>query len=293
MTRDSEGPQSEPTASTSTTHGARDHARSMGSTVVESMPTLPASVADPPEGVDAADLVWAETIAPGGCASKVLARGTRVLIEDLHGDGCIALLVHNAEQSAERLNIADTVKVQWQAYPGEGTLLLSGLGRVMMSIVSDSSGRHDAFCGTSNLSTNTRRYGDGEVDGPFPNGRDRFCVELAKHGLDRRDVAPNLTLFKGVHIAPDGTIEVHADPTEQPTSVELRAEMNVILTLVNVPHVLDPREDYTVTPVRVTAWRAEPTGPDDPIRLATPEGERAYLNTEALYAAAPFLAEGS
>ena len=259
----------------------------MGSTVVESMPTLPATSATPPQGVDAADLVWAETIAPGGATSKLLARGTRLRIEDLYGDGCVGLLVHNAEQTAERLNIADTVKVQWQAYPGEGSLLLSALGRVMRSIVSDTSERHDAFCGTSNLATNTRRYGDGEVDGPFPNGRDRFCVELTKQGLDRRDIAPNLTLFKGVHIAPDGSIEVLAGPTERPSAVELRAEMHVLVTMVNVPHVLDPRQDHTVTPVRVTAWSGEHAAQDDPIRLATPEAERAYLNTEALYAAAP------
>ena len=35
-----------------------------------------------------------------------------------------------------------------------------------------------------------------------------------------------------------------------------------------------------VTPLEVTAWRGEPAAAGDPIRSATPEGERAYLNTE-------------
>ena len=33
--------------------------------------------------------------------------------------------------------MADTCKVQWQAYPGRGTLLLSGHGRVLATVVED------------------------------------------------------------------------------------------------------------------------------------------------------------
>ena len=40
----------------------------------------------------------------------------------------------------------------------------------------------------------------------------------------------------------------------------------------------------TVTPVRATAWRGAPAAPDDPIRNATPEGLRAFLNVEDYYA---------
>ena len=43
------------------------------------------------------------------------------------------------------------------------------------------------------------------------------------------------------------------------------------------PHVLDPRPAYTVSPLRVTAWRGPVTPQDDPIRNATPEGQRAFL----------------
>jgi hypothetical protein len=39
-----------------------------------------------------------------------------------------------------------------------------------------------------------------------------------------------------------------------------------------------------VTPLRATAWRGEPAAENDPIRTATPEGLRAFLNTEDLYA---------
>ncbi len=60
----------------------------------------------------------------------------------------------------------------------------------------------------------------------------------------------------------------------------LRAEMDVIVVIANCPHVLDPRTDYSVTPLRATAWHGPVTPEDDSIRTATPEGLRAFLNVE-------------
>ena len=45
---------------------ARDHARAMAGTVVESMPILPPVADDLPEGVPPEDMLWEETIAEGG-----------------------------------------------------------------------------------------------------------------------------------------------------------------------------------------------------------------------------------
>jgi uncharacterized protein YcgI (DUF1989 family) len=56
--------------------------------------------------------------------------------------------------------------------------------------------------------------------------------------------------------------------------------MDVVVVVSNCPHVLDPRPDYAVTPLRATAWRGTVTPQDDPIRNATPEGLRAFLNVE-------------
>ncbi|MEO0031201.1 MAG: hypothetical protein RIS94_959 [Pseudomonadota bacterium] len=264
-------------------NAARDHARSMAGTVVEAMPILPPVVADLPDGVPAGDCVWEETIAPGGYATRRLSRGSRLRLTDLKGDACASLLLFNAEIPAERLNVADTVKVQWNAYLGAGKLLLSDMGRVMASILEDTAGTHDCFAGTSNAATNAAKYGEGRNSGACPNGRDRFLLGAAKHGLSRRDVHPCVTLFKGTRIEEDGTITPLVGPFEPGRQVLLRAEMDVIVVIANCPHVLDPRADYTVTPLRVTAWRGPVTPESDPVRTATPEGLRAFLNTEDLF----------
>ncbi|AMO73078.1 urea amidolyase associated protein UAAP1 [Sphingorhabdus sp. M41] len=259
---------------------ARDHARAMAGTIVDSMPVLPPVADDLPDDVDAQDLLWEETIAAGGYASRKLARGSRLRLIDLAGDACASVLIFNAEMPSERLNVADTVKVQWNAYLDAGKLLLSDMGRVMMSILADEAATHDAFCGTSNAATNSAKYGDGRNSSAFPNGRDRLLLGSAKHGLQRRDVHPCINFFKGTRIEADGTITPLVGPFDAARELVLRAEMDVIVVIANCPHILDPRESWTVTPLRVSAWRGAVTPEDDHIRNATPEGLRAFQNVE-------------
>jgi urea carboxylase-associated protein 2 len=259
---------------------ARAHARAMAGTRAEAMPTVPASEARMrPAGVSADAMLWDETIAPGGYAAKRLNRGARLRMTDPSGEACLSMLVFNAERPVERLNVADTVKVQWNAYLGQGRLLLSDMGKVLMSIVEDTSGHHDTFCGASNLATNAARYGDGDNWGEHPNARDRFMLGVAKFGLGRKDVHPCINWFKAVVIEPDGATRFDGGAGPG-AAVTLRAELDVIVVLANCPHVLDPRPTYTVTPANVQAWRGATTPADDPIRNATPEGLRAFLNVE-------------
>ncbi len=261
---------------------ARAHARAMEGCVADAMPIIPPVAADLPAGVAARDLVWEERIAGGGYASRLLARGSVLRLIDIDGDACASIQLFNAEMPTERLNVPDTLKVQWNAYLGAGNLLLSDMGRVMMTILEDGAGTHDAFCGASNAASNARTFGNGGNSGPFPSARDRLLLGVAKHGLGRRDVHSCLNLFKGAQIEADGAVTPVLGPFSPGRTVTLRAEMNVILVLANCPHVLDIRP-WSVTPLRVTAWRGAITGADDPIRNATPEGRRAFLNVDDYY----------
>lgn len=262
---------------------AREHARAQAGTRVDAMPILPPVATDLPAGVAAEDLLWEETLAPGGYATRRLSRGARLRLIDTDGDACASLNIFNVEMPNERLNVADTVKVQWNAYLGAGKLLLSDMGRVLASIIEDGAGTHDTFCGVSNAAGNLRRYGEGRNSGIYPNGRDRLILGAAKHGLTRRDVHPCVNLFKGTRIEADGTITPLIGPFAAGRTVTLRCEMEVVVVIANCPHVLDPREGWYSTPLRATAWRGPVTPETDPVRNATPEGLRAYLNTEDYY----------
>ena len=263
---------------------ARDHARAMAGSKAEAMPILPPVADDLPDGVADDALLWEETIAAGGYAVRRFNRGARLRLIDLQGDACASLQIFNAEMPTERLNVADTVKVQWNAYLGAGKLMLSDMGRVMMSFLEDDAGTHDCFCGTSNEQRSAEKYGKGEEPPRyFLNGRDRLLLGVGKHGLGRKDVHPCVNLFKGARIEEDGAITPDIGPFAPGRSVILRAEMDLMIVIANCPHVLDPRDEWTVTPLRATAWRGPVTAEDDPIRNSTPESLRAYLNVEDYY----------
>jgi uncharacterized protein YcgI (DUF1989 family) len=192
----------------STPEKAREHARAQAGTAVRAMPTIPAANAkDLPPGVQSREVLWDETIDAGEYCSRILHRGARLRITNLEGDGCVNFLIYNADRPIERLNVADTVKVQWNAYLGEKKLLLSDMSRVLMSILQDTCGNHDTLCGASNEKSNARKYGHGENYSDRPNARDRFMLALLKHGLGRKDMAPCINLFKTVRVETDGSLK--------------------------------------------------------------------------------------
>ena len=270
---------------TDTVLAARADARAQDGRVADAMPYLPASSTPyPPAGVDEEELTWAETVAGGNYTHQVVARGTRIRLTDVTGEACAHLLLYNALEPWERLNVADTVKIPWQAYLTTGHPLLSGDGRVLATIVADDSGQHDAFCGTTTAAASQAKYGDPAPQGPSPSGRELFTLAAAKHGLTRRDLPPSVSFFQGVRVQQDGSVEFtgSAGPGK---AVDLLAELPLIVLIANVPHPADPRPAYTCGPLRVHAWRSAPTTPADPRLDASPEAHRAYLNTAGYLAA--------
>lgn len=272
---------------TATTAGARDHARAQARALTDSMPVVPASAwPTPPTGVAAEKLTWAETVPGGRYTSKVLARGTRLRLRDLDGTACAHLLLWRADAPWERLNVADTVKVPWQAYLSAGHPLLSDQGRVLATLVSDTSGHHDALCGTTTLSGNTAKYGAGEVESASPAGRELLALAALKNGLTRRDVAPSLSFFHGVRVEADGAL-VSTGSAGAGTAIELVMHLPLIVAIANTAHPLDPAPQFTVGSLEVLAWSApgDLAEIDATVGERDPEYQRAYLNSEDVWSA--------
>ena len=267
-------------AGTGTLAAAREHARRQAGQVAGTAKTVPVTDAtDLPPGVAAEALVWDETLGAGEYGARTLPRDTVLRVTDLDGDACVNLQVFVAANPVERLNPADTVKVQWQAYLGAGALLLSDQGRVLVTFVADTSGAHDALCGHLNLTTATAKYGDGRVCSATPNARDLLALAAARFELGHRDLTVGVNLFRRVRVGDDGSL--HLVEPAGPGHVDLRAELDLIVVLANVPHPLDDRPAYTSGTVRLTAWSADRPTPD-PFRDTSPERLRAFENTEDL-----------
>ncbi|EFV15037.1 urea amidolyase associated protein UAAP1 [Segniliparus rugosus] len=269
---------------TDTTKSARSHARAQAGQVAEAMPMIPASESPwTPDGVEPRSMTWAETVPGGGYTAKVLARGTRLRLVDLTGRGCASVLLYRADAPWERLNAADTLKVPWQAYLGLGHPLLSDQGRLLATVVADSSGRHDAFCGVSTLAGNKAKYGAGEAWSASPAGRELLLVAAAKQGLEPRDVAPCVSFFHGVAVEEDGSLR--STGTAGPGAcVDLLLHLPVIVLLATAAHPLDPSPEHRPGPVRALAWDAW-----EELNTAwneEPEYLRAVENTEDAWTAA-------
>ena len=269
--------------STATTAGAKTHARAQHGRTVDEMRHVPATASTTvPADVPADRLVWSEVVAPGGYSTAVLARGTRIRLADPLGDACAHLLLHRADAPHERLNIADTVKVPWQAYPSTGHPLLSGFGRVLATIVADTSTAHDALAGTTTREGNLARYGASAPESPSPSGRELLLLGALKHGLSQRDLPPSLSFFKGVRVDVDGSLRWTGSAGPD-TAVDLLLHVDAIVLLANTAHPLDPRPQFTCSPLRVHAWSAD----DDLGRLTElvgplgPEHVQALANTDA------------
>jgi len=235
--------------STASTTAAREHARSQEATATLTEPAVP-------EGIDPREITFTRRIPAGGYANVVLGRGTRVRLTDPAGSACAHLLLLRADAPWERLNVADTVKVPWQAYLGAGHPLLSDQGRVLATVVADTSGRHDALCG------------------PSPRARQALRLAAAKQGLEPRDVAPSVSFFRGVRVEATGGL-VTTGGAGAGATVDLIVHLPVTLLVVNAEHPLD---DTPVTELDLVAWRA--AGDLAAEHDTEPEYRRAVRNTE-------------
>ncbi|WP_280263515.1 DUF1989 domain-containing protein [Nocardia abscessus] len=241
--------------STADTSGARAHARAQAAAATIAEPALPAEV-------PASKITFVQRIPAGGYANLALGRGTRIRLRDPDGAACAHLLLARTEAPWERLNVADTIKVPWQAYLGSGHPLLSDQGRVLATVLADTSGHHDTLCG------------------PTAQARDLLLLAGAKQGLRPADIGPTVSFFRGVRVRRDGALTAIGSAAPG-SSVDLLVHLPVTVLIANAAHPLD---DRPATDLDLVAWAA----PEDLAVPADqdPEYQRAVQNTEQAWTAA-------
>lgn len=217
---------------------------------------------------DAARVLMQELV-PSGWYSTLRLQAGEVLRLQMGGLGSsVSLACWSALDTTERLNLPDTVKMQWTTELRKGRVLFSDMGRVMLSLIEDSSGAHDVLTG-------------GSPGGSTPgirNCRDNMLLAAAKLGLDRRDMPALLNLFAPVRVDAAGTLLWRPAMLAGDDWVELRAEMPLLIALSNTSHPLDPFEGDRPA-VTVTRLAAVPVPADDLCRTASAEAIRGFENT--------------
>jgi urea carboxylase-associated protein 2 len=234
-----------------------------------------------------AAVLWTETLPGASTWSHVLKRGTALRLTAGGDHANVGALLLNADNPSERLNLPDTLKAQHIARLTTGAALYSDMGRILCSITEDTLGWHDPLGGCSDAAMVAAKYGTLSYQTArndwHQNALDGFLIELAKYGLDSRDLMMNVNFFSKVEVASDGSMHFAVGHAKAGGAVELRAEMNTLVILNTCQHPMDPDPQYRQVPVELTVKRVPAPGPKDVCRLSRPENERGFTLTERYF----------
>ncbi|NOW47433.1 hypothetical protein FHW96_003613 [Novosphingobium sp. SG751A] len=175
--------------------------------------------------------------------------GQTLRIVDLEGNQAVDFLLYSAADDAERYSMQDTVSAQGNLFLREGTVLRSNEGRAMMTIAATSVEYHDTIGGACSCESNTLRYGHHTKS-------QHACVENfleanLTQGRGKRDIVSNINFFMNVPVEADGSLGIVDGISAPGLTVDLRAEMDVIVVVSNCPQINNPCNAFNPTPVRM------------------------------------------
>jgi uncharacterized protein len=231
-------------------------------------------------------LLLEELVPGGGHTSLIVKRGQSLRVTDLRGGANVSVMMVNAAEKSERLNLPDSLKCQHTAKLTAGHCLYSDMGRVLAAIVADSCGWHDSIGGVSNAAEVLERYGAGRYqelrNSFYRNGTDNLLVEMGKWGLCISDLLMTLNLFSRVDVTDNGTLKFVPGNSKAGDYVDLYAPMNTLVVLTAIQHPLDPNPEYAPKPVKLELSDA-PAEVAEICRTACEENVRGFINTERFF----------
>jgi hypothetical protein len=234
---------------------------------------LPPATARTAATLQESDIRHRESIPGGWYWTKLIRRGEALRIVNTSATPGVSLFAWNAQDTSERYNSADTVKIQWTSEIRKGRVLFSDMGRVLLSIIEDTCCAHDTIFGGSTPSSNARKYGDAGLRSTAEN----MLLAAGKHGLGARDLAPLITFFVPVSII-DGAPTWRDSVLQSGDFVDLRTELDLIVAVSNCPHPLAPDAAFAPGDIECIVHRSAPAQSDDLCRTASPEAARGFEN---------------
>jgi urea carboxylase-associated protein 1 len=216
---------------------------------------MPELATEPRGNLPAGSTVRDETVAARAPWSAVIHSGQLLSLVDLGGNQAIDCLLYNAADPVERYSAPDTIVAQGNIFLTAGSVLRSGEGRPLMTVVADDCGRHDTLGGACSKESNTLRYGHHTRHQHACV--ENFLLEGEKWGLGKRDLVSNINWYMNVPVEPDGTLGIVDGISRPGLTVTLRAEIDTLVLISNCPQINNPCNGFDPTPVRMVV-----TAPD-------------------------------
>ena len=201
---------------------------------------------------DATTVIVKEIIPAGAPWAGLVASGQRLRITDLEGRQGVDFLCYNAANPAERYHAPNTIKAARTLRLTAGHALMSDEARPLFTILADTLGYHDTIGGCCSAASNQTLYGVADC----PGCRENFLAALARFGLDRRDIVPNVNFFCHLPVYDGAAL---AERTFEPVPgevkgghyVELRADMEALAVISNCPQTNNACNDGRPKPILV------------------------------------------
>lgn len=195
-------------------------------------------------------VVFDEPIPAGKPWARIIEKGQRLRIVDVHGHQGVDFLCYNAHTPEERYHAANTIKAARTLRLTKGHILYSDVAQPIFTITEDTSGTHDTIGGCCSESSNEMLYGVSGV----PGCRENFLHALEPFGLGRKDIVSNINFFCDVPVYDEARLadsvfmESRGNPGDY---VELRAEMDALAVISNCPQINNPCNAGKPTEIRV------------------------------------------
>lgn len=179
----------------------------------------------------------------------VVHAGEALRIVDLEGNQAVDFLAFVADDPEERYDAQVTVAAQRALFLRRGSVLRTNEGRPLLTVAATSCAYHDTIGGACSPESNTLRYGHHTRHQHACV--DNFLVALARHGLGKRDITPNVNWFMNVPVEADGALGIVDGISAPGLDVELHAELDTLVVISNCPQVNNPCNGFNPTPIRV------------------------------------------
>ncbi|HLW49205.1 MAG TPA: urea carboxylase-associated family protein [bacterium] len=187
----------------------------------------------------------------GGFAFSV-RRGQRFRITDLEGQQVSDLVVFSTDDLTERLSQGNTRKLNNTWLLSTGHRLYSTKCRPLLTIVSDTVGRHDLQSSACSPYDYPIRFG---ITG-HPSCLAILSSVLEEHRIPEHLIPDPFNVFMNTEVGENGQIEVRAPLSKPGDYIEFQADTDCLVAMTACPQDQNACNGYRITPLQVDVFPA-------------------------------------
>ena len=162
-----------------------------------------------------------------GC-SFVMSRGEILRVIDPSGEQVADFVAFSRADAGEWLSSGRTLDYNNTIYLTTGHLLYSNRSTVLLTITSDTVGRHDFLYTPCSQETFDILY---KTEGHHPSCLENLVTNLRPFGIGKDQIPTTFNIFMNVEVGSDGTLSILPPRSKAGDYLELRAETDLVVGL--------------------------------------------------------------